>query len=105
MIVINYRPVILDEGLEASFPSSHTMLGFCIMSTAIMQFSNRIHNNLIKNIVIIFSFIIAVVIVVGRLMSGVHWLTDIMGGLLIGTTLVMLYYSSTEYVKYRKKFK
>lgn len=102
-VIINYRPVILDDGLEASFPSSHTMLGFCLMTTAILQFSSRIHDKLIKNIAIAVSLVIEAGIIIGRLLSGVHWLTDILGGLLLGTALVMLYYAATEYVKLRNR--
>lgn len=103
VLVINYRPVILDEGLEASYPSSHSMLVFCIMITAIMQFRSRISEKNVLLIAEIVSIVIIAVTVLGRLVSGVHWFTDILGGILLGTVLVMLYYSVVEFSKYRKK--
>lgn len=103
VLVINYRPVILEEGLEASYPSSHSMLVFCIMITAIMQFRSRISEKRVLLAAEIVSIVIISVTVLGRLVSGVHWFTDILGGVLLGTALVMLYYSAVECMKYMRK--
>lgn len=97
-IVINYRPVILDEGLEASYPSSHTMLAACILVTAMMQFNKRIKNVTVRKTVLAVLAVLAAVIVVGRLLSGVHWLTDIIGALILSAALILLYYAVIEYV-------
>lgn len=101
IVVINCRPVILDvkEGLEASYPSSHTMLAVCIMSTAMMQFHSRIKPKTWRMVFEILFGIMIVVTVVGRLISGVHWFTDIVGALLLSATLVMLYDSVITFVK------
>lgn len=100
--VVNYRPVILDEGLEASYPSSHTMLAVCIFVTAIMQFDKRIKDVTVRRIVQVVLAIFVVVMVVGRLLSGVHWLTDIVGALLLSAALIMLYYAVLEYIKWKR---
>jgi len=90
-IVLNYRPVLINGYLEASYPSSTTMLVLCVMSTAKMQFNDRIKNSALRQCVtfIITAFIIFMVL--GRLISGVHWFTDIVGGTLISAGLVMMY--------------
>ena len=95
-VVINYRPVLINGYLEASYPSSTTMLVMCVMPTAIMQFNSRIKNKMFSKCVflIITSFIVFMVI--GRLISGVHWLTDIIGGALLSTGLVMMYHSLSK---------
>ena len=90
-VIINYRPVLDDGKLEASFPSSHTLLAVCIMGTTIIQIGKRIKNKNAKVILQIFSVILMAVIVVGRLLAGVHWLTDILSGLLMGLTYVFIY--------------
>ena len=93
IVVINYRPTLIGGYLEASYPSSTTMLVMCVMPTAMMQFGPRIKNDLFRKCV---TFTIAVFIafmVIGRLVSGVHWITDIIGGALLSTAIVLTYYS------------
>lgn len=91
MLVVNYRPVLINGILEASYPSSTTLLVLCVMPTAIMQLNERIKNCALRRCI---AFILAAFIlfmVIGRLVSGVHWLTDIVGGALLSAGLVMLY--------------
>lgn len=90
-VVINYRPILIGGNLEASYPSSTTMLVTCVMPTALMQFNVRIKQKPLKYAIsaIIMAFIAFMVI--GRLISGVHWLSDIIGGALISIGLVTAY--------------
>lgn len=90
-VVVNYRPVLIDGFLEASYPSSTTMLAMCVMPTAIMQFHTRIKNNRLRQCTDILMTVFILFMVVGRLISGVHWFTDIVGGILLSTGLVLLY--------------
>lgn len=90
--VINYRPVLIEGNLEASYPSSTTLLVLCIMPTAMMQLNTRIRNNTTKKVILSLLAIFTAFMVIGRLISGVHWFTDIIGGVLLSTGLVMLYY-------------
>lgn len=90
-IVINYRPVLIDGNLEVSYPSSTTMLALCVIPTAIMQLNTRIKNTNLRKIVAYVLVTLAVFMVVCRLISGVHWFTDIIGGLLLSAGLVTLY--------------
>ena len=92
MLVINYRPVLIDGILEASYPSSTTMLVMCVMPTAIMQLNARIKNNVLKRCVASAMITFIVFMVIGRLISGVHWLTDIIGGALLSAGLVLMYH-------------
>ena len=90
-VVINYRPVLIGGILEASYPSSTTMLVMCVMPTAVMQFNSRIKNKVLRNIVAATLVAFIAFMVIGRLLSGVHWLTDIVGGALLSTGLVLMY--------------
>ena len=90
-IVINHRPILINGYLEVSYPSSTTMLVLCVIPTAIMQFKARIkHKPLqlaINTLLVTFMFFM----VLGRLISGVHWFSDIVGGAMLSAGLVILY--------------
>lgn len=89
--VINYRPVLINGYLEASYPSSTTLLVMCVMPTAIMQFNVRIKNAVIRRCLFFIITTFIVFMIMGRLISGVHWLSDIIGGALLSIGLVMMY--------------
>jgi len=97
IFVVNYRPVLIYGVLEASYPSSTTVLVICVMSAAKIQLDMRIRNCAIKclasNLIILFT----VFMVICRLVSGVHWFTDIVGGVLLSTGLVLMYRTVTRY--------
>lgn len=89
--VVNYRPILLDGKLEASFPSSHVIAAVSILGAAIVYFQKRAKNNFVLWGFTFFAGSVIALMVVGRLISGVHWFTDIVGGVLLGAALVTLY--------------
>ena len=93
IVVINYRPTLMGGYLEASYPSSTTMLVMCVMPTAMMQLRTRIKNDLFRRCVMFAITVFIAFMVIGRLVSGVHWITDIIGGALLSTAIVLMYYS------------
>ena len=93
IVIVNYRPIIMPDGIhpEASFPSSHTMLVCVIMGSAIMLIGKYVKE---KRICRVLRGICAAIIgmtVIGRLIAGVHWFTDIVGGVLISIFLLSLF--------------
>ena len=94
--VVNYRPVLINGYLEASYPSSTTMLVMCVMHTAMMQLNSRIQNAAFRQCVRILIALFIGFMVIGRLLSGVHWLTDIIGGALLSAGLVMVYHTVSK---------
>jgi len=93
-VVVNYRPVLIEGALESSYPSSTTMLVLCVMPTAMLQLNQRIGNEKRKRWVLRVLAAFTVFMVVVRLLSGVHWFTDIIGGILLSAGLVLLYVSA-----------
>lgn len=91
MIPINYRPILIEGFLEASYPSSTTLLVLCVMPTLMEQVNRRCKNTHIKTIVSIFVIGFSIFMVMGRLISGVHWLTDIIGSVILSVGLFCIY--------------
>ena len=93
-VVINCRPILMDGNLEASYPSSHTMIMVSIMATAAMVFRALCPQKREWYLAVdIFAAVVIAVTVMGRLIAGVHWLTDIVGGLLLSAALVATYWA------------
>ena len=88
---VNYRPVLIEGVLEVSYPSSTTMLVMTVMPTAVLQLKSRIQHPALRKSVVIAMIVFTAFMVVGRLLSGVHWVTDIIGGGLLSAGLVMMY--------------
>ena len=103
MIPINFRPVLIEGRLEASYPSSTTLLVLAVMPTLIFQVFRRAVNPLIKKVTVVSAIAFSVFMVMGRLISGVHWATDIAASILLSAGLFMLYQSAVMYIDRKKR--
>ena len=97
MIPINYRPILIEGFLEASYPSSTTLLVLCVMPTLIEQVNRRSESRIFKRIINVFVICFSSFMVLGRLLSGVHWLTDIVGSIILSLSLFTIYKASILY--------
>ena len=88
LLAINYRPVLKDGALDASFPSTHVFITMCICLSSILINKKYFKYYKIINIAII---VLMATIMILRTISGVHWLTDIIGGLFVGGTLSYIF--------------
>ena len=102
MIPINYRPILINGNLEASYPSSTTLLVLSVMPTLKYQSDRRIANPMTRKSIALFVFAFSLFMVTGRLISGVHLATDIIGSVFLSSGLFMVYRSMAEYTGYRK---
>ena len=91
MIPINYRPILMEGVMEASYPSSTTLLVLSVMPTLVFQTNQRMQNCVIKKVIAICTTLFSAAMVIGRLIAGVHWFTDIVGGVLLSAGLFYIY--------------
>ena len=91
MIPINYRPILIEGCQEASYPSSTTLLVLSVMPTLIFQINRRARSLPVKKITLLLAVLFSAFMVIGRLVAGVHWLTDIVGAVLLSAGLYLLY--------------
>ena len=102
MVPINYRPILIDGNLEASYPSSTTLLVLSVMPTLKYQTDRRIANPVIRKTIAVFVIVFSSFMVIGRLIAGVHWITDIIGSIFLSSGLFMIYRFLAEYVRQKK---
>lgn len=89
--VVNFRPVMTGDKPEPSFPSSHTLLALSVLGVTVFQIRARVKRAFLRRVGVALSVLLAVLMTVLRLLSGVHWFTDILGGVLLGSALPILY--------------
>lgn len=97
-VSINYRPVVLDvtEGLELSYPSSHTLLAVSVCGALLLQLRLRVKRRDLRKILMAAAWVLMVLAVLSRLAAGVHWFTDIVGGILLGAALSRTYRAAVK---------
>lgn len=91
MIPINYRPILIEGVMEVSYPSSTTLLVLSVMPTFCFQINRRLNNMVIKRVFVNLTIGFSVFMVIGRLISGVHWFSDIVGAVLFSTGMFRIY--------------
>lgn len=91
LVPVNYRPVLINGYLEASYPSSTTLLTLCVMPTAAVVLRKYIKNETLGWVCALITTVFTAFMVVGRLASGVHWFSDIFGGALLSAGLVTVF--------------
>lgn len=96
LVAVNSRPVLVDGTLAASYPSSHTLLVGSFLLAAVVQTKKRVSDQRIRIVLLAVFALLIVLTAVGRLLSGMHWLTDVLGGLILASALGMLYLSVTR---------
>ncbi len=101
-LAINYRPILIDDMLEASYPSSHTMLSLCICGSAVFISKYFIKNQKKREIFKKCTVLLMILLVVTRFLSGVHWVTDIIGGIIISAALLSTFNWQLENLERRK---
>ena len=94
MVPINYRPILIDGAMEASYPSSTTLLVLSVMPTLVFQVNRRARGATLKAATAACAGLFSAFMVIGRLVAGVHWLTDIVGAALLSAGLYLLYRSA-----------
>lgn len=103
VLAVNYRPVILKEGLEASYPSSHTVLAVCVFLTAAYEIRRLLPGRKAVGLAAdVISVVLVLVTVLGRAASGVHWLTDIAGACILSAALVSLYRAAVLFISAKR---
>lgn len=98
LVIINYRPILEEGTLAASYPSSHTMLACSVMGSASVAITRIKMNKVLRIIAMCAAPVIALLTVIGRMLAGVHWFSDIVGGIILSAALVMLYYATICYI-------
>lgn len=99
--IINYRPILIDGVLEASYPSSHTLMALCICGSSIIV-NKRIFHKKIFNLENKLSIFLMITIILGRFISGVHWFSDIVGAIFISLALLSSFYTAISSFTHKK---
>lgn len=106
IVKINYSPLSTAEELKASYPSSHVLVYSVMMGMAVLGLLHfvKMHDDL-KLLINIFYMFSTLAMAGLRLFSGQHYLTDIIGGVLLSYTILFAINSLYRYLKNENKEK
>ena len=104
MVPINYRPILIGGNLEASYPSSTTLLVLSVMPTLKYQSDRRIAKPVTRKAIAVFVIVFSAFMVLGRLIAGVHWATDIVGSVFLSSGLFLIYRFMADYTDQKKTY-
>ena len=100
---VNCRPILIDGNREISYPSSHTFVIVAATGAIMMQANRRLGNEKTRKAVFAAGGVYIVGSVLLRFLSGAHWLSDIFGGLILGTALLLLYDAGLSLIRPKGK--
>jgi undecaprenyl-diphosphatase len=87
MLVDRERPPVrhLDEAPPtSSFPSGHTAATIALWGALAVLASERARSALVRNLFLVLAFVLPLLVASSRMYRGMHFLTDVLGGVLLG---------------------
>ena len=87
------RPLttIIDKPIDFSFPSGHTMCSIAFYGFLIYVFNKKLSNKYLKYIINAFLIIICLLIAFSRIYLGVHFLSDVIFGAVLGIICLLIF--------------
>lgn len=100
--VLNYRPILVNGVAEASFPSTHTLIAVTVLGMTMMSLPRYIKNRKQRILIDVLALIAMAAMAFLRVASGMHWMTDVLGGIVFGIDLVLVYGGALRVIKERR---
>ena len=100
-VPVNYRPILIEGRLEASYPSSTTLLVLSVMPTLRFQICRRSAKLSLQKAAGLFGAVFSAFTVIGRFLAGVHWATDIIASILFSAGLFLIYRAAVQFAEKR----
>lgn len=100
VIKINYRPLNPNEG---SFPSTHVLLTVFLTNVGGLMLAKYCKNTTLIIVAYVVSLLFIILVVLFRILSGMHYITDVFGGLFLGFSLSYLFNGIKIYIENGRK--
>lgn len=100
--VLNYRPILINGIAEPSFPSTHTLIAVTVLGMTMMALPKYIKNRRQRILIDVLALVAMVAMAFLRVASGMHWMTDVLGGVIFGIDLVLVYGGALRIIKERR---
>ena len=91
LLVINYSPVLEGGKAVPSFPSTHVLVAVVLAMISAIILTSLLKKRVLRIAVNTILPTLMVWMMVGVILAGTGWFTDVIGGLLYGMTAVSLY--------------